>query len=103
MTDKKATKVKLIFYKTVNIRGIYSTLEEAFELCWSSFTDERKLTKIDQEKHKIEQICIWNPMTTGLSFVQPPASLKKKLGRSLSPRFFLRGGGRLYTGYYRIY
>ena len=23
------------------------------------------LTKIDQEKGKIEQICIWNPMTTG--------------------------------------
>ena len=22
-------------------------------------------TKIDQEKHKIEQICIWDPMTTG--------------------------------------
>ena len=22
-------------------------------------------TKIDQEKRKIEQICIWNPMTTG--------------------------------------
>ena len=23
------------------------------------------LTKIDQEKRKIEQICIWHPMTTG--------------------------------------
>ena len=23
------------------------------------------LTKFDQEKRKIEQICIWNPMTTG--------------------------------------
>ena len=22
-------------------------------------------TKIDREKHKIEQICIWNPMSTG--------------------------------------
>ena len=22
-------------------------------------------TKIDQQKHKIEQICIWNPMTPG--------------------------------------
>ena len=54
-------------------------------------------------EHKIEQICIWNPMTTGLACVQPPPPLRKKLGRSLSPRFFLRGGGRLYTGYYRIY
>ena len=27
------------------------------------------LTKIDQEKRKIEQICIWNSMTTGF-FIQ---------------------------------
>ena len=26
-------------------------------------------TKIDQEKRKIEQICIWNPMTTGFIYV----------------------------------
>ena len=91
---QKTTKVKWIFYKTVNIRGTYSSLEEAFEFCCSSFTDERKLTKIDQEKHKIEQICIWNPMTTGLSCVQPPPPLKKKLGRSLSlPDFFWGEGG----------
>ena len=31
-------------------------------------------------------------------------SPQEKIGEiSLSPRFFLRGGGRLYTGYYRIY
>ena len=42
-------------------------------------------------------------MTTGLACVQPPPRLRKKLGASLSPRFFLRRGGRLYTGYYRIY
>ena len=103
MTDKRPQRSNESFFKTVNIRGIYSSLEEAFEFCCSSFTDERKLTKIDQEKHKIEQICIWNPMTTGLACVQPPPRLRKKLGASLSPRFFLRRGGRLYTGYYRIY
>ena len=26
-------------------------------------------TKIDPEKRKIEQICIWNPMTTGFIYV----------------------------------
>ena len=28
-----------------------------------------RFTKIDQEKRKIEQICIWNPMTTGFIYV----------------------------------
>ena len=27
------------------------------------------LTKIDQEKRKIEQICIWNSMTTGFFYI----------------------------------
>ena len=104
MTDKRPQRSNESFFKTVNIRGIYSSLEEAHEFCCSSFTDERELTKIDQEKHKIEPICIWNPMTTGLSCVQPPPPLKKKLGRSLSlSPIFSEGRGRLYTGYYRIY
>ena len=58
-----------------------------FEFCCSSFTDERKLTKIDQEKHKLEKLCIWNLMTTGLACLQPPPPLRKKWGRSLSPIF----------------
>ena len=45
MTDKrqKATKVKCKrddSNKTVNICGIYSSLEKAFEFCWSSLADE---------------------------------------------------------------
>ena len=40
--------------KTVNICGIHSSLEEAFEFCWSSFADKHNnitvFTKIDQEK-----------------------------------------------------
>ena len=53
-----------IYNKTVNICGIYSFLE-AFEFCWSSLADEHNtLPKIDKEKRKIEQICIWKPMTT---------------------------------------
>ena len=71
MTDKrqKAAKVKCkrdeSLIKTANICGIQSSLE-AFEFCWSSFADEHNtFTKIDQEKRKIEVICICSPMTTG--------------------------------------
>ena len=35
--------------------GIYSFLEEG-----------QNLTIIDQEKHKVKQVFIWNPMTMGL-------------------------------------
>ena len=33
-------KTRWISNKTVKIGGIYSSLEEAFEFCWSSFADE---------------------------------------------------------------
>ena len=60
MTDKrqKATKVK---YKrgeskkqcrTVNICGIYSSLEEACEFCWSSFTDEHNSNRRNVKLNK---------------------------------------------------
>ena len=43
---------------------MYSSLEEAFEFCWSLFAEEHKPI-INQEKHKIKQIFIWTPMTIG--------------------------------------
>ena len=52
--------------KTVNIFGILSSLEEAFESCWSLLADEHNISpKIDQKTRKIGQSYIWNPMTTG--------------------------------------
>ena len=36
--------------KTVNICGIYSSLEEVFEICWT-----QQFSKINQGKCKIEQ------------------------------------------------
>ena len=42
---------------------MYSSLKEAFQFSLSLFADEHN-TKIDEEKCKIEQICIWNPTTT---------------------------------------
>ena len=72
MTGKrqKATKVKCkrdeSRNKAVKIGGAYSSLEEAFELCWSSFADEHNtLVKSTRRKRKIEQIWMWKPMTTG--------------------------------------
>ena len=63
MTDKrqKATKVKCkrdeSRKKTVKIGGIYSSLQEALEFCWSLFADElNTFVKNDLEKRKIEQI-----------------------------------------------
>ena len=35
-------KMWWIYYKTVNIPGIYSSLQEASEFCWSSFAEEPK-------------------------------------------------------------
>ena len=59
-------QTRRINIKTVNICGIYSFREEAFEFCWSSLADEHNsFTKIDQKTSKIGQIYIWNPMTTG--------------------------------------
>ena len=34
--------MQLIYYKTVNFRGIYFSLAETFELFWSSFVEEKK-------------------------------------------------------------
>ena len=61
-------KTRWMYCKTVNIRGIYSSLQEASEFCRSSFAEEPKTLPyiIYQEKHKIEQLFIWNPVTTGL-------------------------------------
>ena len=44
----------IFFYR----RSIYVFLELVRR--WT-----KHFTKIDQEKRKIEQICIWNPMSTG--------------------------------------
>ena len=38
---------------------------EALEFCFSVRRRTQHFTEIDQKKRKIEQICIWNPMTTG--------------------------------------
>ena len=60
MTDKrqKATKVKCKgheCFENVNICGIYSSLEEAFEFCWSSFADEHNaLPKSARKNVKLE-------------------------------------------------
>ena len=49
-----------ICYKTVCIRGIYYSLEEAFEFCWSLFKEHKNLPK-SIRRNKIEQIYICNP------------------------------------------
>ena len=63
MTDKrkKATKVKC---KRGRKRGESTTKETMFLECRT-----QNLNKIDQEKHKIKQIYIWNPLNTGLMMV----------------------------------
>ena len=43
---------------------MYTLLKEAFESCWSSFGEKKNFAIINKEKHKIEQIYIWNPMAT---------------------------------------
>ena len=57
--------------QTEKINGHYCwnvSLEEAFEICRSSFSEHaQNVTIIDQGKHKIEQIYIGNPMTTGFA------------------------------------
>ena len=68
MTDKrqKAAKVRckrdesLVFSKS----SIWVLLQLIRRMRWT-----QHFTKIDQEKRKIEQICIWNPMTTEFIYV----------------------------------
>ena len=71
MTDKRqrATKVKCKCHesikKTVNISRIYSSLEEAFEFCWSLFADEHKTlpksTKRNVKSNKFAFGTLWLP------------------------------------------
>ena len=49
-----------------NICNVVIIIEAAFEFCWSSFADENYvLYQNGPGERQIEQICIWNPMTTG--------------------------------------
>ena len=50
--------------QSVLVNTMYIILREAFKTCWTSF-EEKNFAIINKEKHKIEQIYIWNPMTTG--------------------------------------
>ena len=69
MTNKrqKATKVKCkredwISSKTVNICGIYSSLEEAFEFCWSSLADEHNTLPKSTRRHvKLDKFVFGTP------------------------------------------
>ena len=57
--------MQLIRYKTVNSWNIFFSRKSilvSLELVHSS---TQSFTIIDQEKHKIKQIYIWNPMITG--------------------------------------
>ena len=68
MTDKrqKAAKVKCKRDELWNIVFSKSSIWVLLKLIrrWT-----QHFTKIDLEKRKIEQICIWNPMTTGFIYV----------------------------------
>ena len=68
MTDKrqKATKVKSKCDKPT-IHGIYSSLEKKKRVLLELVRRRtQNITIIDQEKHKIEKIYIWNLITTEL-------------------------------------
>ena len=68
MEDKRPTRsnVNVMNLLQNNIPKIYS-IGKTSAFCWSSFAKDHKqnVTIIDQEKHKIKQIYIWNLMTTG--------------------------------------
>ena len=69
MTDKRPQKpnvnVMNLLQNSQYWPRVDSSLEKASEFCWSSFTkDHKNFTIIDQEKHEIKQIYIWNPMNT---------------------------------------
>ena len=43
--------------------------------------NKQKIFKIDQEKHKIEKIHIWNPMTTGLIICRETFQARRGSGK----------------------
>ena len=52
--------MRWIYNKTVNMSGIYSALEEAFEFCWSSFADEHNtLPKSTRRNVKSKKFAFW--------------------------------------------
>ena len=56
-----------IYNRTVNISGIYSSLEEAFEFCWSSFPDEHKtLPKSTKGNVKLNTFVFGTPWPTDM-------------------------------------
>ena len=68
MTDKKqkATKVECkceeSLTKQVNISGICSSLEEAFEFCWSFLADEHNTSPKSTRKHaKLDKVIFATP------------------------------------------
>ena len=65
MTDKGykgQMKTRWIYNKTVNICGIYYSLEEAFEFCWSSFADEHNtLLKSTRRSVKLNKFAFCTP------------------------------------------
>ena len=73
MTDKrqKATKVKCKGDESITKQLIFVEYKLFFSRrsIWVLLEHVRRwtqhFTKIDQEKGKLEQICIWNPTTTG--------------------------------------
>ena len=86
---------------------VFSVLEEVFEFCWSSLADEHNTTKIDQRRHKIGQIYIWNPMTTGfimqtlicvISMEFLPLSRRRSSLRNV-PSYEERGETDVFAGY----
>ena len=59
---------ELRYYQTVDISGMYSSLEEALENLLLVLVRRRtqNLTKIDQERAKIKQIYLLTPLTSAL-------------------------------------
>ena len=55
-----------IYKNTVNICGIYSSLEDVFEFRWGFFAEEHKaLPKLTRENKTSNNFFIWNSMTNG--------------------------------------
>ena len=68
---KTASKVKCKraeYNKTVNICGIYSSVEEAFELCWSMLADgPNTLPKLTRRNIKLNKFAFGTPWLPDLS------------------------------------